>query len=672
MCNQDFEDRKQLLNHFYHVHQIEINHKTFTFDTIEEFNNWKSTIEKESYTKFIKHRGSASKNTLQNTYYCHRSGFFASKSTGIRHLKTQGSCKINGYCPAELSVRHDIDVNKYIVNFIDTHVGHQNDIGHMRLSDEEKKTIASKIAAKIPLPEILNEIRESTLNTDFNRVHLLTNKDLNNIIQKYNLQSDAVRHKNDLISVKSWVQEMKDKTNSILYFKNQGNVDEEHDLKEENFVLIIMTKGQEHMLQKYSNYCICVDGTHGLNNYNFELHSLVILDSLRQGFPAAFCITNRSVFRLFFDKIKERIGLIAPKVFMSDMAEGYYNAWLQVMPAPKFRLYCTWHVDRAWYKNLSLINSQEKKVIIYKQLRALLQETDKNALNIMIHQFIEVNLEDPETSKFVAYFRNNYSEKVAYWAYYYRLYCELNTNMHIENIHRLIKHIYLNGKKVQRLDKAIHALMKMIRDKLFDQMIILNKGKVSSKISNLRQRHKASENLNLNILKRQYLVWDISSETKPFMYTIEKIEIGCDCLLRCEECKICIHEYVCSCIDSAIQFNMCKHIHYLCKINYANSQQPRLANSELSSSENNSTESLKNRKEIFKLKISKMLNDIQNIEEMAALENLVNPFDAMLLAIRSNKQIVTKDTVHKIPSNKKISPQRKIFSTKKSKKATKI
>lgn len=209
--------------------------------------------------------------------------------------------------------------------------------------------------------------------------------------------------------------------------------------------------------------------------------------------------------------------------------------------------------------------------------------------------------------------------------------------------------------------------------------------------------------MNLNILKRQNLVWDISSETKPFMYTIEKIEIGCDCLLRCEECKICIHEYVCSCIDSAIQFNMCKHIHYLCKINYANSQQPRLANSELSSSvlggdgllvvedfrkgetetifsitktcslkENNSTESLKDRKEIFKLKISKMLNDIQNIEEMAALENLVNPFDAMLLAIRNNKQIVTKDTVHKIPSNKKISPQRKFFSTKKTKKQPKF
>ncbi len=33
----------------------------------------------------------------------------------------------------------------------------------------------------------------------------------------------------------------------------------------------------------------------------------------------------------------------------------------------------------------------------------------------------------------------------------------------------------------------------------------------------------------------------------------------------CDECKTCIHQFYCSCLDSSIRWNVCKHIHYLCK-----------------------------------------------------------------------------------------------------------
>lgn len=47
------------------------------------------------------------------------------------------------------------------------------------------------------------------------------------------------------------------------------------------------------------------------------------------------------------------------------MAESFYNAWVVKMEPPKHRLYCTWHVDRAWRKNLNKIKNKTKQVEIY-------------------------------------------------------------------------------------------------------------------------------------------------------------------------------------------------------------------------------------------------------------------------------------------------------------------
>jgi len=44
------------------------------------------------------------------------------------------------------------------------------------------------------------------------------------------------------------------------------------------------------------------------------------------------------------------------------------------------------------------------------------------------------------------------------WAFCYRKYTEINTNMALENLHRKIKHIYLEGKQCTRLDLCIPQL----------------------------------------------------------------------------------------------------------------------------------------------------------------------------------------------------------------------
>lgn len=92
---------------------------------------------------------------------------------------------------------------------------------------------------------------------------------------------------------------------------------------------------------RFGDDCICVDGTHGLNGYGFELHTILVIDDMREGYPAAFFISNRSdaeVMKFFFSCVETHIDKkIRPRVFMSDMADAYYNAWVEVMFPAEFR-----------------------------------------------------------------------------------------------------------------------------------------------------------------------------------------------------------------------------------------------------------------------------------------------------------------------------------------------
>lgn len=81
-----------------------------------------------------------------------------------------------------------------------------------------------------------------------------------------------MRHSNDVISLESWIKDVND-SGTVSYYKAQGTSCSTYScLKEDDFLLIIMHPGQLEVLQKYSSDCICIDGTHGLNAYNFELY----------------------------------------------------------------------------------------------------------------------------------------------------------------------------------------------------------------------------------------------------------------------------------------------------------------------------------------------------------------------------------------------------------------
>ena len=128
---------------------------------------------------------------------------------------------------------------------------------------------------------------------------------------------------------------------------------------------------------------MCLLGsTHGTNPYKFQLSTILVLDNVYQGSPGTHMFSSRAdeeVFKVLLSEVRDKLGIIKTKVFMSDMAGEIYNAWVQIMGEADYRLYCAWHVVKAWRRNVSKIKTEKKRDDTYKSLEAVMQELDEKA-----------------------------------------------------------------------------------------------------------------------------------------------------------------------------------------------------------------------------------------------------------------------------------------------------
>ena len=122
------------------------------------------------------------------------------------------------------------------------------------------------------------------------------------------------------------------------------------------------------------------------------------------------------------------------------------------------------------------------------------------------------------------------------WASCYRQQSFINTNMHVEAFHHVLKYIYLNGKVNKRVDNCIHTLLKIIRDKNFERIIKLTKGKKTKKVMEIQKRHNASKNMTTaSIREIEEGIWDVQASSNDTRYRVAVDSTICaqTCMLRC-------------------------------------------------------------------------------------------------------------------------------------------
>jgi len=127
----------------------------------------------------------------------------------------------------------------------------------------------------------------------------------------------------------------------------------------------------------------------------------------------------------------------------------------------------------------------------------------------------------------------------------------------------------MRGKKLRRVDECINILLRFTRDVAFERLRRKCKGNDSYRSSCIVRSHKACAAMSPQWLEERVTEenegWRVRSlkagVTQEYKVVVNSNNSCSGCELMCTVCRICVHEYVCSCHDHLIHGNMCKHIH---------------------------------------------------------------------------------------------------------------
>ena len=134
----------------------------------------------------------------------------------------------------------------------------------------------------------------------------------------------------------------------------------------------------------------------------------------------------------------------------------------------------------------------------------------------------------------------------------------------------------MKGNVNKRLDSIIHLLMKYARDKAFDRITKIEKGKSTKRTKVIHDRHSKSLELAISqVSENGANSWQVKSESSKLVYDLAKEHNQCpyNCFIKCQQCSICIHIFTCTCADSVQHGTICKHIHLLMR--YIKEKQPQ-------------------------------------------------------------------------------------------------
>nr|CAH7737448.1 unnamed protein product [Callosobruchus chinensis] len=287
-CELSFRTISDLRSHLSEFHQRAHIAESLEFPSDADFENWLSDLSERENVHYVK----------QNRKFVPET----ESEERQRSLKSQGSCKIGASCTNQIIIKKTD--GKCKVTYYKEHYGHPIELQHIPISKKNRNMLAAQLSSGVQNKKVLGNIRDN-IGNKLKRIDLLDRKDLQNIKNSYNLKQDEGKlHKEDSISISI----RSNVNNCVLLYKRQG--EDHHLLEKDDFTLIFMNKSQEFMLKNYGGNIITVDSTHGLNPYDFELTTLLVLDEFGEGFPTACMFTNRKdtlVNEIFFSLIKNQL-----------------------------------------------------------------------------------------------------------------------------------------------------------------------------------------------------------------------------------------------------------------------------------------------------------------------------------------------------------------------------
>ncbi|XP_046384220.1 uncharacterized protein LOC124154490 [Ischnura elegans] len=583
-CNVKFQSHSILICHLQSVHQEDICVEDHEFKDMFDFNAWKTSQCQLNYMSLVKHNGERVNRGKRFMYFIckfnnhHKNGIVSNKTNRKRKFGRMP----NSDCIARMLVNEsESGVSVKYVNAHNHDLEFKN-VKFYRWDNATKYKINSLLEQSVPAHKIQEYFQpaDPSLNEMLPlKEHFITSTQINKM--KYDLNSKKHLSDDDAVAVDLLVHLMKDESkDSILVYKpmgsgtiigNKGLDNLPH--ASELFVLGIQQKLQLKEMIEGCGRILCIDSTHGTNQYKFHLLNLIVPDEYGVGYPVAHFITSHldeETLTYLLQSIMDRSPDLHVNAIMTDGDEALGNAVRRVFGHKTKHLLCLWHVKRNWHKNLhQKVKNKELITEVNEVLETLIEEKNDTVFNAMLNSFLAKYSD--QAGEFTKYFKDYYCSKKEKWAMCYRNFphAATDTNMFVESFHNKLKSHYLNRKVNRRLDDLIQVLLtihktvhlglayKRMSKKppLGFQNSYNNDHMKGLKISDDEIFSTSDEN-----------VWHVKSQNdQSTIYTVENISQNCLypdlCFIRCNEfsCQdLCCHLYTCSCPNN---YALCKHVH---------------------------------------------------------------------------------------------------------------
>lgn len=236
----------------------------------------------------------------------------------------------------------------------------------------------------------------------------------------------------------------------------------------DNPYIFISTNGLLEYLKKHGPDCGMVVATHDICQYEHVKLTIVVVRSPGyEAVPVAFLISRQTtikVYEKFVKHIIDRTGPIATNIFMADMEDNLYKAWINSGNTVRQKRVCVWHVHKAWDTNKSKLNREADEIV--KKLKKT-YVVDEGSFRQRFTNLMG-QMKQEESSKVFAAYMDKYhgyegTHPPVQWASCYVQDGGPKTNMQLEKFHAHLKTNIMRNILNIRYDKLIRKLIKYIK-----------------------------------------------------------------------------------------------------------------------------------------------------------------------------------------------------------------
>lgn len=368
---------------------------------------------------------------------------------------------------------------------------------------------------------------------------------------------------------------------TVLLYKELGKTELTHGTiftriggwRDNEFCIALQTPIQRQLLQMFPQI-VSIEVLDGLkpNQHNLKLFFVMILDEFREPIPVAWMVSSSADVKFMTSLLKTlkiHCGDLNTKFLMTSKDLDVHRLWCSIFTEKPDLIQNEFEARRdirtSVHRGFPTID--EDRVKAWKYVESLLNAQEVEKFEELSNGFKDFFKTIPNSESFVKTFHTEWLSRAKEWTVCYRMNAPVNTIFAADAFLRLRKFIGFKGTKY--LNQSVDHILKIGYDKCFLRSKRIFKGdqKLSQLLDDIQLRHQKA----ITTLKYDYVS---CSKDDKYKWTVTVPESGssaistvydtqspCACKMKCKQCEVCLHTYMCSCEDHATRHKMCEHIH---------------------------------------------------------------------------------------------------------------